>query len=49
MVGHKLGFEKEPKTDNGPRSGGKHPPVHSHSKMPRRKVMPKGAGKRMVK
>jgi hypothetical protein len=42
------GQEKEPPTMNGPKAGGKQPPVHSHSAMPKRKIMPKRGMKRMM-
>ena len=32
------GPEKEPPQPNGPRVGGKHPPMHSHSARPKRHV-----------
>jgi len=42
------GHEKEPKSFHGGKGrGGKHPPMHSHSAKPHRKVMAgKGRGKR---
>jgi hypothetical protein len=33
-----LGHEAEPKQPHGPRVGGKHPPLHSHSVRPKRHI-----------
>jgi hypothetical protein len=33
-----MGHESEPKQPHGPRVGGKHPPVHSHSARPKRHI-----------
>ena len=45
MKGHKhggygtyMGFEKEPPQPHGPKQGGRHPLMHSHSARPRRHV-----------
>ena len=43
MKKHFMGHEKEPPSAHGKKGKGKHPPVHSHSKRPHRKV---GRGKR---
>ena len=44
-----MGFEKEPPSKNGPKGGGKHPIVHSHSAMPRRKVHAKRGMKKATR
>jgi len=36
-----MGHEKEPPSAHGKKSGGKHPPMHSHSAKPKRKMMVK--------
>jgi hypothetical protein len=34
--GKHMGHEKEPPQPHGPKVGGKHPPMHSHSSRPKR-------------
>lgn len=45
MARHHMGHDKEPKTLNGPKAGGKHPPLHSHSARHKRHVKSGGRKK----